>query len=103
MTLGELQKQIDRAIILKEFSQMYTGNIRDKEVLITLNGKSDTSRPSVKIASAGFGKEWESSQFRIEPVSPIILHEAGSERKCNSCKSTINILDKYCKYCGKLQ
>lgn len=74
MKLGELQDIIDLSITQKQRSQMVSGNIRDKEVLITVaNGSTINTRPSVKIKSAEFGFDWESHQFRIEPEQNLFV------------------------------
>lgn len=112
MKLGELQNIIDLSITQKQRSQMVSGNIKDKEVLITVaNGSSINTRPSVKIKSAGFGFDWESHQFRIEPqqnlfteflnnisVKPIITPQY---YYCPKCKVRISQTYNFCNNCGQ--
>lgn len=114
MTIGELQDTLNSAVILKQTNQMYTGNIRDKEVLITIEGDSIGSRPYCKIQSAGFGFDWEHNQFRIEPSEKLFTKDNLSNVQlpkhikiknkdfftCRICNKKVETEDNYCKFCG---
>lgn len=76
MKLGELQDAIDFAILTKQRNQMYSGNLRDKNVVIITSESfvkgNPFKSPFSEISNANFGIDWDAGQFIIKPSEPLV-------------------------------
>jgi YHS domain-containing protein len=111
INLSELKRIVDYTIEHLDYDKP-----EDIPVLITLKESSLGSRAASAVKYIGMGFDWESGQFRIEPVKELVTkgnsltnvktvvcrqYDGRNYYFCPRCQSKISRNDHYCRDCGQ--
>ncbi|MNP41012.1 hypothetical protein D3C76_1346880 [compost metagenome] len=111
MNLRELKSIVDSTI-----EHLHQKNPEEISVLITLSESSMGARASSGLKYAGLGFDWESGQFRLEPIKQLVnkgnslqdvknavcrKHDGRSSFFCPQCGEKVAKDDRYCRCCSQ--